>query len=75
MIADTFKTIVDKSDATDHRINDAFFEYAQERGFAIDPAHVRHPKDNGCAERFIRTLKEQCLWARVYEEVGICARR
>ncbi len=24
---------------------------------------------NGCAERFIRTLKEQCLWARLYEDV------
>ena len=25
---------------------------------------------NGCAERFIRTLKEQCIWARTYPDVA-----
>lgn len=27
------------------------------------------PEGNGCAERFIRTLKEQLLWVRSFETV------
>ena len=32
-------------------------------------AFVGEPECNGVAERFIRTLKEQCLWAELYEDV------
>jgi putative transposase len=35
-----------------------------------DAAYVGEPECNGVAERFIRTLKEQCLWAELYEDVG-----
>jgi putative transposase len=38
-------------------------------GMADDPAYPGEPEGNGCAERWIRTLKEQCLWARVYRDV------
>ena len=31
------------------------------------PAFVRQPEGNGCAERFVRTLKEQLLWLRSFE--------
>ena len=31
-------------------------------GIASSPAFVREPEGNGCAERFVRTLKEQLLW-------------
>ena len=31
-------------------------------GITSSPAFVREPEGNGCAERFIRTLKEQLLW-------------
>ena len=27
------------------------------------------PETNGCAERWIRTLKEQCLWAELHDTV------
>jgi transposase InsO family protein len=30
---------------------------------------VRAPEGNGCAERFIRTLKEQLLWVRPLDTV------
>lgn len=33
------------------------------------PAFAGEPPCNGCPERFIRTLKEQCLWARLYEDI------
>src|SRR3954454_10212083 len=33
------------------------------------PAFVREPEGNGCAERFIRTLKENLLWVRPFATV------
>ncbi len=33
-------------------------------GATSSPAFVRAPEGNGCAERFIRTLKENLLWVR-----------
>jgi putative transposase len=30
---------------------------------------VRAPEGNGCAERFIRTLKENLLWVRTFEPI------
>jgi transposase InsO family protein len=36
-------------------------------GLTDDAAFVGEPETNGCAERFIRTLKEQCLWAELHD--------
>jgi putative transposase len=33
------------------------------------PAFVRAPDGNGCAERFIRTLKENLLWVRWFDTI------
>ena len=30
---------------------------------------MRAPEGNGCAERFIRTLKENLLWVRTFDTV------
>ena len=38
-------------------------------GIESSPAYVRAPEGNGCAERFIRTLKENLLWVRTFETV------
>jgi transposase InsO family protein len=38
-------------------------------GIESSPALVRAPEGNSCAERFIRTLKENLLWARTFETV------
>jgi putative transposase len=38
-------------------------------GAASSPAFVRAPEGNGCAERFIRTLKENLLWLRTFQTV------
>ena len=35
-------------------------------GMESSPAFVREPEGNGCAERFIRTLKENLLWIRSF---------
>jgi transposase InsO family protein len=38
-------------------------------GIASSPAFVREPEGNGCAERFVRTLKEQLLWLEPFATV------
>jgi transposase InsO family protein len=38
-------------------------------GVESSPAFVREPEGNGCAERFIRTLKENLLWVRRFATV------
>ena len=38
-------------------------------GIESSPAFVRAPEGNGCAERFIRTLKENLLWIRTFDTV------
>ena len=38
-------------------------------GIESSPAFVREPEGNGCAERFIRILKENLLWVRHFATV------
>jgi putative transposase len=38
-------------------------------GATSSPAFVRAPEGNGCAERFIRTLKENLLWVSTFRTV------
>ena len=47
----------------------AFQDELRFLGIASSPAFVRAPEGNGCAERFIRTLKENLLWVRSFDTV------
>ena len=38
-------------------------------GAKSSPSFVRAPEGNGCAERFIRTLKENLLWVRTFDTI------
>jgi putative transposase len=38
-------------------------------GIEDDAAFVGEPQGNGVAERFMRTIKEQCLWSRLFDDV------
>ncbi len=53
VIPDNMAAIVDGADAINPRLNQAFVEYAQARGFHIDPTRVRHPKDKPRVERAV----------------------
>jgi transposase InsO family protein len=54
------------ADPLDARINETFLEYAQARGFVVDPARVRHARDNAYAERFVRSVKTECTERMVF---------
>src|SRR5262249_57564647 len=40
-------------------------------GITSSPAFLREPEGNGCSERFIRTLKEQLLWAESFTTIEL----
>lgn len=50
-------------------VSDAFQDELIFLGVESSPAFVREPEGNGCAERFIRTLKEQLLWIERFHTV------
>jgi transposase InsO family protein len=50
-------------------MSDAFQQELAFLGIESSPAFVRAPEGNGCAERFIRTLKENLLWVRIFDSV------
>ena len=50
-------------------MSDAFQTELAFLGIESSPAFVRAPEGNGCAERFIRTLKENLLWVRTFDTV------
>ncbi|MBB2162868.1 integrase core domain-containing protein, partial [Gluconacetobacter sacchari] len=50
-------------------MSDVFQDEIRFLGIESTPAFVRAPEGNGCAERFIRTLKENLLWVRAFETV------
>jgi putative transposase len=50
-------------------MSDTFQDELRFLGIASSPAFVREPEGNGCAERFIRTLKEQLLWVEHFATV------
>jgi len=62
VIPDNMATIVTKADATAPTLNQAFVEYAQARGFVIDPARVRSPQDKPRVERTVAFVQGS-FWA------------
>ncbi|WP_141618634.1 integrase core domain-containing protein [Myxococcus sp. AB036A] len=49
--------------------SDAFQDELRFLGAASSPSFVRSPEGNGCAERFIRRIKEQLRWVRTFATV------
>jgi transposase len=49
LVVDNFPAAVAGTDPLNPRPTRAFVEYSQARGFLLDPARVRKPKDKACA--------------------------
>ena len=62
MVPDNLTPVVTKADGCDPVFNQTFVEYAQARGFLIDPARVRAPQDKGRVERAIQFVQGS-FWA------------
>jgi hypothetical protein len=61
LIPDNTKAIVLLADDLAPTLNPAFLEYAQTRGFEIDPARKRRPKDKARVERAVRDVRDDCF--------------
>lgn len=65
IIPDNTKAIVERPDPLSPVFNQAFLEYSQARGFYIDPARVRSPKDKARVERSVRDIRDDCFGGEV----------
>jgi transposase len=61
LLPDNTKAIVQRADRLEPLINPVFLEYAQARGFHIDPARVRKPQDKARVERSVPSVREDCF--------------
>ncbi len=61
LIPDNTKAIVQRADPLAPLLNATFLEYAQARGFLIDPTRVRHARDKGRVERSVPTVRDDCF--------------
>jgi hypothetical protein len=57
VIADNMAVIVDRAHPTEPRLNRAFTEYAQDRGFVVDTARIRRPTDKPRVERAVQFVR------------------
>lgn len=58
VITDNLKAVVDRADALNPRINAAFLEYAQARGFVVDPCVPGSPTHKPRVERAVPYCRE-----------------
>jgi len=59
LIIDNFPAAVAGPDPLQPRLTRGFMEYSQARGFLVDPARVRHPRDKPHVERFIAYVQRR----------------
>ncbi len=67
--ADLARGLALRHDHGGQYLSDHFQEELRFLGIRSSPSFVAAPEGNGCAERFIRTLKEQLLWVEHFETV------
>ncbi len=75
VIPDNMKTIVDQADPLAPRLNQAFIEYAQARGFKVDPARVRSPQDKGRVERVVPFVRNSFFAGETFIDLADAQRR
>jgi transposase len=61
LIPDNTGAIITTADPLQPRVVPAFLEYAQARGFVIDPARVRRPQDKARVERTVPYVRDDCF--------------
>jgi transposase InsO family protein len=67
--------VVLRSDLGSVNTSSFFTQRVKALGLAQSYAFVREPECNGVAERFIRLIKEQCLWAEEFTDLEDARRK
>jgi transposase len=75
VIPDNLSAVVDDTDPLAPRLNQAFVEYAQSRGFHIDPARVRRPQDKPRVERTVPFVRNSFFAGETFIDLADAQRR
>jgi transposase len=75
LIPDNMAAIVERASPTEARFNQAFVEYAQCRGFLIDPARVRRPTDKPRVERNVSYVRSSFFAGESFIDLDDAQRR
>jgi transposase len=75
VIPDNMSAIVVDADDTEPRFTDAFVEYSQWRGFSIDAARVRRPKDKPKVERNVPYVRRNLFAGEEFIDLADAQRR
>ena len=75
VIPDNLTPVVTKAEPTNPRINDTFLDYSQDRGFLIDAARVRHPKDKARCERQVPYVRSRFFAGEDFVDLADANRR
>ena len=70
VVPDNMATVVDRADRLEPRFNRAFVEYAQARGFVIDPARVRTPTDKPRVERVVPFVRNSMFAGETFIDLA-----
>jgi transposase len=75
LVPDNLSAVIDWANPTDPRFNQAFVEYSQSRGFVIDPARVRCPKDKPRVERTVPFVRNSFFAGEDFVDLADAQRR
>ena len=78
ILPDNMSSVVTRADPLSPTITEAFAEYAQTRGFFIDAARVRSPKDKARVENQVPYVRESCFAGeetKTLDDAHACALR
>ena len=75
VIVDNLKAVIDKSNRCDPKINKTFLEYAQYRGFTLDPCNAGHPKGKPIIERNVPYVRDNFFAGETFIDISDCQER
>lgn len=75
LVPDNTKAIVTKADPLEPLLSQVFLEYAQARGFVIDPTRVRKATDKARVERSVRDVRDDCFGGERLRDIEDARRR
>jgi transposase len=75
LIPDNLSPVITKAEPTEPRINDTFLEYSQARGFLIDAARVRRPRDKARCERQVPFVRSRFFAGEDFVDLADANRR
>jgi transposase len=68
VVLDNMSAAIVRADAKDPGINPSFAEYAQVRGFFVDPARVRHPQDKPRVENQVPYVRDRWFGGETFSD-------